>query len=199
MKLFRARSANVVEYLEPHLIEDEQSPNQVAEYLRNLLRNFPENIYIVAAFEDTEEGEALLRGFMVAVDEGPARGFTFILQAWQDKGVPKELSGQMFFHILNWVTLLGKRYIRMETMRNSEAFARRWNFEEYSRIMQFHIPEDYESMVIDHSVLVGRKDSKDGQVVEASSDEGGAVPVSVQTSVRDSGEPDKSGSGESTG
>ncbi len=157
MKLFRARNLAAVELMKDKLLPDEDfNQEDLVESIEQALVEAPEDIYLLQAWE----GKVMV-GFLIAYNL-PKQNHVFLLQVWADPTVER-LSDKMFFRMLFWAQSLGKKEIRAETKRNTEAIQRRWDFQEVSKIVSYKIPDDLEERIMASS---RNKGDSNGQQVE---------------------------------
>jgi hypothetical protein len=150
MKIEQTQDPEIALVLKPFLIDgtgkrvEGDKLNKCVEYISNLLQVMPENVCVLIAHEDGEVVKAFIIAMAMPEDE-----HVFLFQAWRDPQTKPSLADTMLFHLLLWCQKIGRDQIRAESSRSSEAFYRRWNFEEHSKILKFNIPEDLvERMVV---------------------------------------------------
>ena len=190
MEIINATNPRVVDFLEPHLLEDEDygGKEHLAEMLRYMLSEGGENLRIYVAFEGSE-----LRGYIIAFN-APQKLHVFLVQVWVNAKEPS-LADRLFSRIVLWTDSLGKKEIRAETKRNPIVMERRWNFQPFSQIVSFCIPDDYAQRIIDvgHSVVIGRIE-ENGQEQQARDNGGQSDSAGGQASVQSVDAADANGS-----
>ena len=157
MRYIRVRSGLGVDYMVSQgvLMNDPDWPQEdLVEWLKSALVGSPESIFLLQAYDGEE-----IKGFVVALAPDK-REHTFVLQAWMKAEDPqaKLIADMCFYKLCLWTDSLGRRFVRAETNRSVEAFYRKWNFVEKSRIIEFELPENIEERLISgqHGTLVGK-------------------------------------------
>ena len=149
MKIIRVQNPVGIDYMKEHFVDLDIDSEVLSEGLKAQLVQDLTNILILQAWE----GDDLI-AFIVAQNMR-SQSHVFLYQAWVDAKSGGDVGDKLFFRLLLWVDLLGKKEIRMETTRNEEAIIRKWGFEKFSSIMSFKIPDDIES---DYMSLMKNKD-----------------------------------------
>ena len=167
MRIFRGRNATCVDYLEQYLLEDEDyDRGAFVEVLKSLLENSPSETLVLMAVD----GEHVRAFILAFAPQG--HGHVFIMQAWSNLPLKeKRVKDELFYRLVFWADNLGRDELRGETLRKTGPFLRAWDFEVYSTVLRYKIPEDYSR--VEHS-YEGEKDQasspggeKDGQVVQS--------------------------------
>lgn len=151
-----------------HLLSDgDYSKEAFAGALKTLLTGTPESTFILQAYDGED-----LKAFLIAVAP-PEQNHVFVLQAWSSLE-DNETPDRMFLRLCLWTESIGRMELRAESKRSPEAFLRRWNFEIFSNVLSFQIPEDLEGELVkgNHRVLVG-KETNDGTGVRRDGDDAG--------------------------
>ena len=139
MKIIRVQNPIGIEYMKEHFVDTDRDSDALCNGLKAQLSAKPENILILHVWE----GDALV-GFIIAQNQ-LSTPYVFLYQAWVDSKSDPDIADKLFFRLLLWVDLLGKKEIRLETTRNTEAMTRKWKFKKVSAIMSFSIPDNFES------------------------------------------------------
>jgi hypothetical protein len=128
--------------------------DDLVEFVRETLeRGTSDDSLVLLAFDGEE-----LKSFLIACDV-PRTDHVFIIQVWADKELTDGVvQKQMFFRLCMWTEGLGKSIIRGETVRNSDAFFRRWGFKKTSEVLTFEIPSGFEIDTIDRLVDANKHD-----------------------------------------
>lgn len=151
MKLFRTRNPKAVEYLKDKLIIDEGvSEETLLNQIEIAMADYPEDTFVLFGLDGNS-----LKCFLIAYNV-PNQSHAFLHQVWCEPGF-ENYTDRMFFRLLMWAQGLGKKQIRGETYRDSDACKRRWNFKEISKIVAFDIPDDLEEKLLsgNHNLLIG--------------------------------------------
>ena len=149
MKIIRVQNPVGVDYMKEHLVDLDVDTETFADGLKAQLVQDIANILILQAWE----GDDLI-GFLLA-NNVRNQNHVFLYQAWVDAKGGSDVGDKLFFRLLLWVDLLGKKEVRMETTRSEEAFTRKYGFEKFSSIMSFKIPDNIE---MDYMALMKNKD-----------------------------------------
>lgn len=136
MRILRAKGTSIVDYLEPHLLEDEEFVGvKFADILRDLLVKQPNAICIYAVIEDEE-----ILGFIIGYAP-PLMNHVWLYQTWASHKLNGTgLTEEVFGRFLHWVEHIGRKAIRAETKRSPEAIFKRWKFETHSSILEYKLP-----------------------------------------------------------
>lgn len=147
MRLIRGTSSNILRYIKEHLIIDESlgDREQFVGNLEYLLLNEKENTFILAAFETEGLLEPELLGFLIAYAP-PDKEHVFLSQAWESQaGHLKKISDACFLRLINWMRMLNRSRIFIETKRDESALARRWNFTVWSQTLTMVLDDNFEA------------------------------------------------------
>ena len=142
MKVIRVQNPIGIDYMAEHLLDDGRKTDELVEALKGELMTNPNDIFVLHIWDEDK-----LVGFIVAMNL-PAKTHVFLYQAWADPKTPADVVDKAFFRLLLWVDSLNKTEIRMETTRNEEAFAKKWNFKKFSTIMSFTLYDGYEKDIM---------------------------------------------------
>ena len=155
MKIIIAKSAEAINYIKPHLQDDpDYEPTDLVQMLKGSVGS--ENIFLALVI-DGEELQAFLLAFAP-----PLQHHAFIYQAWAaPQFTEQHLKDSVFLRLLLWCGSKGITEGRAETTRSTKPFIRKWNFKNYSTIMTYTIPENFEEELLKgkHNVLVGSSES----------------------------------------
>jgi len=165
MRVFRAINTIAVDYMKDKLIASEFfTQDDTAEILKTWLREKPEEVYLLQAWDKDEDGGDVLAAFVAALAPENQRHI-ILIQAWIDSRVSSgDLQDSLFLHVCLWAESKGRVRISAETYRNPLALLRRWNFVEQSVLMSFDIVEGLSQKVtISHDELIGKKDCSDSE------------------------------------
>jgi len=157
MRIIRVQNPVGIDYMKEHFISNIES-DFLAEGLKAELLTDRENILILQAWNEDK-----LIGFIIAQNV-VQQNHIFLYQAWVPNDT--ELADKLFFRLLLWADYLGKKEVRMETLRSEDAYSRRWKFEKHSVIMKFVLPDNYEAEYVKTIRLL--KDKKDIPTTEMS-------------------------------
>ena len=156
MKTIRVRNPEGVDLISSYLLSDPDIEQEdFAAELKYALANNADNIYFLQTWDI--ENEKLL-AFMIAINY-PNQKHTFVWQIWRDPKLTNVALVDNYLHrLVLWTENFGKSKIKMETIRDVEAFSRRWNFKATSTVMEFVIPENFEMAIYEekHSQIVGK-------------------------------------------
>ena len=121
-----------------------QSEDDYAKALEDMLRDDPNNTFVVQAW-DGDSLVALLVAFA-----GSGQSHVFIYDAWADPQIEdNSLTHKMFVRLLLWAESIGRTQVRCETSRPIEAITKRWGFTEHAKILKYEIEEAFEETLID--------------------------------------------------
>lgn len=162
LKVIRVTSPMGLSYIEKHLLPDEGDPG--GEYLKGELRRRliedPNNIFILVAAGDQD-----IEAFLIAVAPDPGRfSHVFIFQAWVSQRAGEEkIAEKLFYRTTVWAQSMGKDSILMETLRDPNAFTRRWGFKPRSTTMEFRLDEGFETRIADRLTMIGETNGRKEQ------------------------------------
>lgn len=144
MKLVIGRNLEVLKYIEPFLLpDDDYDKGTFLEMIRRLLLESPEMIYIPVIFDGED-----VKAFLVSIAP-PDQGHVWIVQAWASPSLDdKRVKDQVFLKLIIWTLGLGRTSIRGETQRKTGAFLRSWGFEPLSQILSYEIDKDFEEKIL---------------------------------------------------
>jgi hypothetical protein len=124
MKLARVTTEAGVNLIKDRLLDDGMtSPEQREAELRWWLRNSPEDIFVLTAWEKRE-----LIGLVIVQAEA-GKQHSWMWMAWVDQHkAPPDLTRQAFDLVKEWSLSRGRKEIRSESARSERAHQRRWGF-----------------------------------------------------------------------
>ncbi len=181
MRVILARSTAVIQYLEPHILVDEEvtTKERFLAQLQEMLSQEPERTFVITVFDDKQEEPPLI-GFLVAYAP-PGSSQCFISQAWSDPKAPPEMSGVCFLRLMHWARSKEMTSLLMETKRDPTAFQRRWGFTPKMVLMEKKISIEYETELVSKlqkqleqkEVTDGQQRPEDGKHVDGSTEASG--------------------------
>ena len=148
MKIIIAKNSAAVDYIIPHLVYDDDMDNEsLGEQLKTAFRGGADNIFLALILDGDD-----LRAFVLAYDT--KLPYAYLHQAWCDKGfVDQKWKDAVFLRLVLWAEARGMSEVRAETKRSPEAFLRRWDFKEHSKVLSYKIPDNFEE-----ELIAGRKE-----------------------------------------
>ena len=180
MRLIQAKASLAVDYMAEHILDDPDTPKEeLIEIFKGLLKNNLHYTFCLQAYDtpkaETEDitPEPELKGFIFAV--APERkSYVWVVQAWGSADLLQtSVPDVMFYRLVIWAQEKHHRTeIRMETTRATRAFIRRWGFQDYSKIMSFPIPSDYELQVFEgkHKRITNQEEGESDGTIERAGD-----------------------------
>ena len=141
MHLFRAQNPEAVELFRDKIIEeDDCGRDEIADMIKTGMEQSPETTLCLVLLDD-DKVVAFVFGFIPE-----RRKHLFIYQAWRDKFVDLSFWPKYIFsRLVAYCDSHELNEIRCETVRSSEAFYRKWKFEEYSKVLRFQIRKEIEA------------------------------------------------------
>ena len=148
MKIIIAKNSQAVDYIIPHLDQDDDVEAEVlGEQLKNAYKSGADNIFLGMIMDGVE-----VKAFVLAYDI-PGQTYVHIYQAWADPSFTlQSWKDSMFLRLVMWAEARGMSELRAETRRSPEAFLRKWGFENHSTVLSYRIPENFEE-----ELLAGRE------------------------------------------
>jgi hypothetical protein len=140
------------------LPDDDFTEGALVEALKQMLVDTPDDVFIGQVWDGDE-----LRAFVIAFAP-PSMRHVFVHQAWADPTLEgSKTQDKLFLRLCLWAESIERRELRAETRRNPEAFLRRWNFVEYSKVLSFNLGEDLTDLLnVAHDAVI-QKEPGDGK------------------------------------
>lgn len=134
MKTIRVRNPEGVDLADSYFLHDPDIEHEdfIAELKTGLVHNL-QNVLFLQTWDFEKEK---LIAFILAVNI-PNQKHVYIHQAWNDpENSTKAVIDSLLQRVILWTENFGKTKIRMETLREPDAMARRFGFKKYSTIME---------------------------------------------------------------
>lgn len=140
MRMFIARNAMAVDFIEKHLLGDFEVPKELyAEHLRRLLTLTPEDVHLLIAVD----GENCI-GFCISYVPADVN-YVFISQCWaMDDSVG--LKNQFLKRVIDFKDSIGRTAIRYETLRSPLPFPSTIPFKRISETYELRDPEPEQAL-----------------------------------------------------
>lgn len=138
MKIARITTEAGVDLVKHRLLDDGMTgPEEREAELRTWLRNSPENIFVLGAWEKRE----LIGLVIVQAEEGKKHAWMWM--AWVDHHkAPSDLTRHAFEIVRAWALSRGRLQIRSESARSERAHQRRWGFRPIATIFACNLIKD---------------------------------------------------------
>ena len=178
MKTIRVQNPEGVDEMSAYLLPDnDMSPEDFVNELKQNLAANGSNVYLIQTWDKDKEDKDSdweIVAFMLAINY-PNQKYVYIYQFWRDcERTSVALADSMVHRVVLWAENFGKKKLKMETLRDPEAFTRRWGFEPVSTVMEFNIPDDFEFPIYEGKPAeIFGKDKKDGTVQRTNLGTGG--------------------------
>ena len=155
MRYIRGRSTEAVDYIQDHLLPDDDFPvGALVDSLKDMLLHTPDSVFLGLVFDGDE-----VVSFVIALAP-PSASHVFIHQTWASESLPDTtVQDKLFLRLCMWTEAIDRSELRAETRRNAEPSLLRWGFHEYSRILSFVVSEDLTEKIINVSPAVVQKES----------------------------------------
>lgn len=136
MEIVRVRNAQTLDVFRPHFtFTDPDMQFVFEEDLTRKLLHAPEDVLFLAAVG--EEGG--VEAFGIAYNLGLMVPYCYLAMAWAAPGTEGSVTREIFSRIVLWALTLGKKYVKAETRRSTEALLRSWAFEPFSVNVAFDL------------------------------------------------------------
>jgi len=162
MKIIIAKNSSAVNYIIPHLDQDDDvEPEVLGEQLKNAFKSGADNIFLGMIMDDVE-----VKAFVLGYDI-PGQTYVHIYQAWADPTFTlQSWKDSMFLRLVMWAEARGLTELRAETRRSPEPFLRKWGFENHSTVLSYRIPENFEEELIAGREMFRSQKAKEPQEPE---------------------------------
>jgi len=136
IKIIRVTHPGSLDLIRDRLIVSDgfDSQTHVAEGLKNLLLENPQNCFFTIVVED----DTIL--MFVLAYLSPREACVEVFQTWASAAYPAKNQDQIFMRLLLWSEQIGVLELRMKSLGNDESFMKSWGFE--PRNIQYRLDVD---------------------------------------------------------
>ncbi|MBE3037690.1 MAG: hypothetical protein IMZ62_02590 [Chloroflexi bacterium] len=118
------------------LPDNDFTEGALVDSLKAMLAQTPNDICIYQAWDGDR-----LRAFVIAFAP-PQMNHVFVHQAWADPTLPdSRVQDRLFDRLCVWAESIDRNELRAETVRNPEAFLRKWGFQPFSAILALKLDD----------------------------------------------------------
>lgn len=135
MRIFRATNTAALEYINEKLRPaDGVSKEQYLENLGLWIKNAPETIMLMMAFEEDE-----IQAFMIAYLP-PSVNYVFISQIWSEN---ENLAHDLLTRLIEWADSCNRTQLRMESESDHDGYSKLWGFKTITETRAIELSEFY--------------------------------------------------------